>query len=56
MRALDLGFDLKAREERDIVAVELQARQGRGHDVRQVRLRLLVELGVIDDDLTDVRP
>ena len=55
VRGLDLVFDLEAREERDVVGVELDpARVGR-HHVAHEHLHLLVDRLVVDQDLADVR-
>ena len=55
VRGLDLVLDLEAREQRDVVLVELHALTLSGHHVLHELLRLLVDLLGVDQDLADVR-
>ena len=52
--ALDLVLDLEAREERDVVAVELHLVDVRRHHRAHERQRLVVDRLGIDQDLADV--
>jgi hypothetical protein len=52
---LDLVLDLKAREERDVVLVELHAMHGGRHHMAHELLRLLVDRFGVDQELADVR-
>ena len=51
---LDLGFDLKAREQRHVIAVELDLLLIRGHYLADETERLLVDRGAVDQHLADV--
>ena len=51
---LDLLLDLEAREERDVVAVALDAVHHVGHHVRHELAGLLVDLVGVDEDLADL--
>ncbi len=55
VRGLDLVLDLEAREERDVVLVELDAVHVGRHHVAHELLRLLVDRFRVDQELADVR-
>ena len=54
VRRLDLMLDLKARKQRDIVFVQLDARHVAGHHMAHELLRLFVDAFGVDQDLADV--
>ncbi len=53
-RALDLGFDLVAREQRGVVFVQLELAQGVGHHLLHEVASVVIERLFVDQDLADV--
>ena len=55
VRRFDLRLDLETREQRQLIAVELEPRHLRRHHALHVLARLFVDLLAVDDHLADIR-